>query len=158
MDFKPTDEQKRIFHFIRKRPENILIEAYAGAGKTTTVVEAVKLIPKDKNIMFLAFNKHIQEELKTKLPNYVRCYTTYGLGMSAIKRKYGDRIAIKGGLPLQTVLCQGTENEVRDSVQACIRTAGPSGYILSSSSDITAAVPARNYQAMIEAWREFRNN
>ena len=92
MDFRPTEEQKRIFLFIKKRPENILIEAYAGAGKTTTVVEAVKLIPKDKNIMFLAFNKHIQEELKTKLPEYVRCYTTYGLGMSAIKRKYGDKI------------------------------------------------------------------
>jgi len=59
---------------------------------TTTVVEAVKLIPKDKNIMFMAFNKHIQEELKTKLPEYVRCYTSHGLGMSAIKRKYGDKI------------------------------------------------------------------
>ena len=90
--FIPTDEQKRIFHFIKKRHENILIEAYAGAGKTTTIVEAIKLIPKDKNTMFLAFNKHIQEELKTKLPEHVRCYTTYGLGMSAIKRKYGDRI------------------------------------------------------------------
>ena len=89
---KPTTEQDRIFKFTVKRPENILIKAYAGAGKTTTIVEAVKLLPKDKNITFLAFNKHIQEELKTKLPDHVRCYTTYGLGMSAIKRKYGDSI------------------------------------------------------------------
>lgn len=59
---------------------------------TTTIVEAVKLLPIDKSIMFLAFNKHIQEELKTKLPEYVRCYTTYGLGTAAIKRKYGDKI------------------------------------------------------------------
>jgi len=59
---------------------------------TSTVVEAAKLLPKDKSIMFLAFNKHIQEELKTKLPEYVRCYTTYGLGNAAIKRKYGDKI------------------------------------------------------------------
>jgi len=89
---KPTKEQERIFLFAKKRPENILIKAYAGAGKTTTIVEAVKLLPSDKSIMFLAFNKHIQEELKTKLPEHVRCYTTYGLGMSAIKRKYGDSI------------------------------------------------------------------
>lgn len=89
---KPTKEQERIFMFTKKRPENILIKAYAGAGKTTTIVEAVKLLPKDKSIMFLAFNKHIKEELATKLPEHVRCYTTYGLGMSAIKRKYGDRI------------------------------------------------------------------
>jgi len=92
MSFKPTEEQERIFHFIEKRNENILIKAYAGTGKTTTIVEAIKLLPKDKNIIFLAFNKHIQEELTKKLPEYVRCYTTYGLGTSAIKRKYGDKI------------------------------------------------------------------
>ena len=92
MNHKPTSEQERIFLFVKKRPENVLIKAYAGAGKTTTIVEAVKLLPQDKSIMFLAFNKHIQEELKTKLPEYVRCYTTYGLGTSAIKRKYGDKI------------------------------------------------------------------
>jgi superfamily I DNA/RNA helicase len=92
MNHKPTPEQERIFLFVKKRPENVLIRAYAGAGKTTTIVEAVKLLPKEKNIMFLAFNKHIQEELKTKLPEHVRCYTTYGLGTSAIKRKYGDKI------------------------------------------------------------------
>ena len=63
MSFKPTEEQRRIFKFIQKRKENILIEAYAGAGKTTTIVEAVHLLPKDASILFLAFNKHIKEEL-----------------------------------------------------------------------------------------------
>ncbi len=92
MDKKPTKEQERIFLFTKKRPENILIKAYAGAGKTTTLVEAVKILPKDKSITFLAFNKHIQLELKEKLPEYVRCYTTYGIGTGAIKRKYGDSI------------------------------------------------------------------
>ena len=92
MSFRPTEEQERIFLFIKKRPETVLIRAYAGCGKTSTIVEAVNLLPKDKNIMFLAFNKHIQEELKTKLNENIRCYTTYGLGTSAIKRKYGDKI------------------------------------------------------------------
>ena len=92
MNIKPTIEQDRIFLFIKKRPENVLIKAYAGTGKTTTIVEAAKLLPSNKSITYLAFNKHIQEELKTKLPEYVRCYTTYGLGTAAIKRKYGDKI------------------------------------------------------------------
>jgi len=92
MNFKPTPEQERIFMFINKRQENILIKAFAGCGKSSTIIEAVNLLPVDKSIMFLAFNKHIQEELKTKLPDYVRCYTTYGLGTAAIKRKYGDKI------------------------------------------------------------------
>lgn len=92
MNHKPTTEQERIFLFVKKRHENILIKAFAGCGKTSTIVEAVKLLPKDKSITFLAFNKHIQEELKTKLSEHVRCYTTYGLGTAAIKRKYGDKI------------------------------------------------------------------
>lgn len=89
---KPTEEQKRIFHFVENRPENLVVKALAGSGKTTTIVEASKLIPKEKSVMFLAFNKHIQEELKERLPSNVRCYTTYGVGVSAIKRKYGDKI------------------------------------------------------------------
>ncbi|MFW6225556.1 MAG: UvrD-helicase domain-containing protein [bacterium] len=89
---KPTKEQKKIFLFTEKRFENLLIKARAGSGKTWTAINCAKLLPKDKSIMFLAFNKHIKEELKVKLPDYIRCYTTYGLGLSAIKRKYGDKI------------------------------------------------------------------
>jgi len=92
MNHKPTPEQERLFLFVKKRPENVLIKARAGTGKTTTAIECAKLLPLDKSIMFLAFNKHIQEELKTKLPEHIRCYTTYGLGTAAIKRKYGDSI------------------------------------------------------------------
>ena len=92
MNHKPTEEQERIFLFTKKRQENILVKARAGTGKTYTAIECAKLLPQDKSITFLAFNKHIQEELKTKLPETIRCYTTYGLGMGAIKRKYGDSI------------------------------------------------------------------
>ena len=88
MAHKPTKEQEAIYHYIGKRSENVVIKAYAGTGKSTTIVEAVKLIPNDKKILFLAFNKHIQEELKEKLPEYVRCSTTYAIGVSAIHRKY----------------------------------------------------------------------
>jgi len=94
MEFKPTKEQSKIFLFTEKRKENILIKAYAGTGKTSTIVQAAKLLPQDKSITFLAFNKHIQKELKEKLPEHIRCYTTYGLGMGAIKRKYGDAITL----------------------------------------------------------------
>ncbi len=46
---------------------------------SSTIIAALPLIPKDKDILFLAFNKHIQEELKGKLPDYVRCKTIHGL-------------------------------------------------------------------------------
>ena len=87
-----TEEQKKIFHFIKNRKENLLISALAGAGKTTTVVHGLKLLPSDSKKIYLAFNKHIQMELKEKLPDDVYCYTFHGLGVNAIKNTYGDSI------------------------------------------------------------------
>jgi len=82
----------KYFGFTLDGNGRFLLGDFTITHNTSTIVEAVHLLPIDKSITFLAFNKHIQEELKTKLPEYVRCYTTYGLGMGAIKRKYGDKI------------------------------------------------------------------
>lgn len=89
---KPTPEQKRIFHFLKNRKENLLISALAGCGKTTTVVHGLKILPKESKKIYMAFNKHIQSELKEKLPDDVYCYTFHGLGTSMLKRTYGDSI------------------------------------------------------------------
>ena len=66
--FINTEEQNNIEQFIEVDSRNLLIEARAGCGKTYTIVKAVRLLPQDKSITFLAFNKHIQMELKEKLP------------------------------------------------------------------------------------------
>ena len=92
MEFKPTKEQEKIFHFLKNRKENLLIGALAGVGKTTTLIEGTKMLPKDSKKIYLAFNKHIQMELKKRLPEDVYCYTFHGLGNAAIKRIYGDSI------------------------------------------------------------------
>lgn len=89
---KELVEKGNYYGFTLDGNGRFLLGDFTITHNTTTIVEAVKLLPKDKSIMFLAFNKHIQEELKTKLPEHVRCYTTYGLGTAAIKRKYGDKI------------------------------------------------------------------
>lgn len=88
--FKNTQEQNKIEEIIEFDPRNLLIEARAGCGKTHTIVNAVRLLPLDAKITFLAFNKHIQKELKTKLPDNVWCYTSHGLGRGGITRKYKD--------------------------------------------------------------------
>lgn len=92
MSFTATEEQKKIFHFIKNRKENLVIQALAGCGKTTTVVRALEILPKETKKIYLAFNKHIQMELKGKLPDDVFCYTFHGLGTNAIKNTYGDSI------------------------------------------------------------------
>lgn len=90
MKHKPTSEQVRIFKYIKDRPENILIKAFAGCGKTSTVIEGIKYIPSHKSVTYLAFNRHIKEEVVDILPKHVRCYTTYGIGLAALKKVYNN--------------------------------------------------------------------
>jgi uroporphyrinogen decarboxylase len=81
--------------------------------------------------------------------------TSAGVDLADMKARFGGRVAIKGGVPL-TLLCDGDPRQVRDCVKRCLDVAGPEGYILSSTSDITASVKPENYAAMLEAWRTTR--
>ena len=49
--FTPSKEQKEIFKFILNGEKNAVISAVAGSGKTTTLLEALKLIPEDKTVL-----------------------------------------------------------------------------------------------------------
>lgn len=88
--FKPSKYQKAVFSFIEKNKGNAVINAVAGSGKSTTIVEALKLIPDDKTVLFLAFNKSIVEELKVKIGNQnnVTIRTLHSLGMSSLTKVY----------------------------------------------------------------------
>lgn len=85
-----TQEQIDIYNEAEFGEGNMVIRARAGSGKTSTLVNITKRLPQSKSKTFLAYNKHIQLELKTKLPSDVFCYTSHGLGYGAIKRKYKD--------------------------------------------------------------------
>lgn len=88
IDFNP--DQKLIFEHIRTSDDNLLINARAGAGKTTTIVEALNLIPEDQKVLFLAFNKHIANELKERVPKGVYVCTFHSLGWRAIKKMFKE--------------------------------------------------------------------
>jgi len=59
----PSPFQQAIFDYIDNSSHSLIIEAVAGSGKTTTIVEAVSRLP-SQDYIFLAFNKSIAEELK----------------------------------------------------------------------------------------------
>lgn len=82
--------QKKIFLDINKGTGNTLVIARAGSAKTSSLVEGSKFIPKGKKALFCAFNKSIQEELRSKLGSYVDCFTLHSLGFRAIKNKFGN--------------------------------------------------------------------
>lgn len=88
MTFIPSKYQKAVYAYIQKGKGNLIIDAVAGSGKSTTIVNALKLIPSDKQVLFLAFNKAIVEELKIKIGNMenVEVKTLHSLGASAVKK------------------------------------------------------------------------
>lgn len=65
--FIPSKYQQDIFDFIQHGNGNSVINALAGSGKTSTIVNAVKLIPSTCNALFIAFNKEIVKELEKNL-------------------------------------------------------------------------------------------
>jgi len=62
-----SNYQQAVFDFIKNGSGNAVVNAVAGAGKTFTITHALSMIPADKKVLFLAFNKHIVKELQEKL-------------------------------------------------------------------------------------------
>lgn len=86
-----SDYQKELFRSIAKYDGHIIVEALAGAAKTSSIVEGFKYVPKGKNSLVLAFNKIIQEELRSRAPSYIRDIMTFhSLGFRAIKQRFGN--------------------------------------------------------------------
>lgn len=94
--FIPSKYQQDIFDFIQHGNGNSVINALAGSGKTSTIVNAVKLIPPTCNALFIAFNKEIVKELEKKLEGVknVHVKTLHSLGFLMIRRNLGTNIEI----------------------------------------------------------------
>ena len=90
MAFVPSKYQKTVYTYIQKGKGNAVIDAVAGSGKSTTIVNALKLIPTYKRVLFLAFNKSIVDELKVKIGDLknVDVCTLHSLGCKALFRSY----------------------------------------------------------------------
>ena len=86
--FTPSKQQKDIFKFILDGEKNAVISAVAGSGKTTTLLEALKLIPEDKTVLFMAFNKSIAKELRERVPQRksIKVMTVHGFGIETIRK------------------------------------------------------------------------
>lgn len=93
MQFTPSKYQQKIFDFVTKGTGNAVINAKAGSGKTTTLVEAMKLIPSKEKVLFVAFNKAIEQELTKRLEGYdnVDVRTYHGLAFAMLKQSLGKK-------------------------------------------------------------------
>jgi DNA helicase-2/ATP-dependent DNA helicase PcrA len=61
-----TSEQETIFDFVRKGEGHGIIDAVAGAGKTTTIMECARFAADPSRVLFCAFNSSISREIDKK--------------------------------------------------------------------------------------------
>jgi DNA helicase-2/ATP-dependent DNA helicase PcrA len=87
--FIPSLYQEKIFDFIENGIGNAVVSAVAGSGKTTTILKSLEIIPKNKEILYLAFNKDIVNSIKEKNSSIknVDFKTVHGYGMSILNNQ-----------------------------------------------------------------------
>ena len=69
---------------------------------------------------------------------------------AAIKREFGDRLAMWGTVGTAHLWEKGTTDQIRSEVRRCIETLGPEGLLLAPAYDIDFA-PFENIVAFVEA-------
>lgn len=92
--FEITDEQRKAIDAVRSH-KRIAIQALAGTGKTTTLT----LIAKEfdtKSVQYIAFNKAIVDDVKSKMPASVACNTAHSLAFRSIGYQYSARLNNRG--------------------------------------------------------------
>lgn len=89
-DLEPTEEQTSILEAAVGK-DDLSIEALAGTGKTTTL-KMLALTKANQNGTYIAFNKSIVDEAKSKFPSSVTCKTAHSLAYTAIGIQYKNRL------------------------------------------------------------------
>lgn len=88
MTQKPTSAQEKIFDFVKNGTGNGIIDAVAGAGKTTTLMGCVEHIPNINDVIYCAFNTSIRKELQKKFhaaKKNVKVSTIHSLGFQMLR-------------------------------------------------------------------------
>lgn len=87
--FPLSEYQIEIIEFIANEPKsgsrNLLVQAFAGCSKTTTIMEALNYIPKSKSVLLTCFNKRIANELQEHAPKHVVACTMNSLGYKMLR-------------------------------------------------------------------------
>jgi hypothetical protein len=86
----PTGEQVAVTDTF-KAGESLVVEAGAGAGKTSTLAMSAAATPARRG-MYVAYNAAIASDAKGSFPPNVKCSTAHALAMGAVGRNYQHRL------------------------------------------------------------------
>ncbi|MCU0771126.1 MAG: uroporphyrinogen decarboxylase family protein [Verrucomicrobia bacterium] len=78
-----------------------------------------------------------------------------GMDIAEVKRRCYGRMALMGNVQC-SLLQEGPDEAIRQSALYCLENASPGGgYIFGTSNTIFPGMPLRNYEYMLEVFREF---
>lgn len=124
--FTPTDEQlDAIGLFTSGR--NVVIEAGAGAGKTSTL----KLLGSEARGLrgqYVAFNRAIVDEAAAKMPSNVRAKTMHSLAFGAVGKTFAHRLRSRRMPSAQVAKLLGINDPVKVTIGGASRYLAP-GYL-----------------------------
>lgn len=147
-----TKEQSAIVsRQFRGRESNLVVQAYAGTGKTHTLHSFARAHP-DQSVHYLAFNRSMKEEAERKFKGMenVRVTTLHGLAFSMVGKNFADRLGEVNPMMLKPLVkkyfpsCVRGERKRLYDVTSAIRDAFQ--FFCSSKYESVAACFAdRNY-------------
>lgn len=149
--------QKDIFYDIAYGSGNTQVDALAGTGKTSTIVEGFHYVPKGNSSLMCAFNKSIQTELESRAPNGVEVKTLHSLGYAACRRAFPklgqpDKNKLEGYIKAE----KGDDSdtyELRSNIAKAVSLA--KGYLSQSSKEIDEVMDRHEVDTCGEARESF---
>ena len=117
MALTPTPEQAEIIRACREGSD-VVIEAGAGTGKTTTLEMAAHGM--SGKVLYLAYNRSTADEAKRRFPRHVECRTRHSLAYGAVGRRHTDRL----NAPRQTMWDVASHLGAMDVVVANVLASG----------------------------------
>ncbi|EMP39437.1 F-box only protein 18, partial [Chelonia mydas] len=90
LDIKLTHEQQRILNHTILPGQVVKIMAFAGTGKTSTLIKYAEKFP-HLSFLYVAFNKAIVENGKSVFPPNVMCKTFHSLAYASVGKNYKEK-------------------------------------------------------------------
>lgn len=157
----PSVYQIDIFNDIGTGQGHTVVDAVAGSGKTTTILNGLFHIPPGKHACFCAFGHDIAEELKERCPvPGVEIATTHSFGSRAVKKRYKyirlDKYKLKN-IAIQRMGDpnadpEKTDEELEERIdQACKAVSFSKQFLAHDSSSISSLIDDYGLDFMTEA-------
>ncbi len=96
-----TSAQQTIISYPVQPHEVLKVHAFAGTGKTSTLVHFAQARP-NVRFLYMAFNKSVQLEAATKFPSHVICKTAHSLAWHGFGKRFKHKLTFN--LKINTVM------------------------------------------------------